>query len=38
MNLHLAAISPDIAPGRHAALLLDDLTPDFHPAIARVLG
>lgn len=23
MNLHLAAISADIAPGRHAALLLD---------------
>lgn len=23
MNLHLAAISADVAPGRHAALLLD---------------
>ncbi len=23
MNLHLAAISDDVAPGRHAALLLD---------------
>jgi hypothetical protein len=23
MNLHLAAISSDVAPGRHAALLLD---------------
>jgi hypothetical protein len=23
MNLHLAAISADVAPGRHAVLLLD---------------
>jgi len=34
MNLHLAAISPEVAPGRHAVLLVDQagwhLTPRLH--------
>ncbi len=34
MNLHLAAISADVAPGRHAALLLDQAGWHLSPKLA----